>query len=61
MAWSGYSNGEERDPHKVYEEEYVASWSVDPFDYDFTPTRVEGFREKWRQFDEEESNIYNLT
>ena len=41
MDWSGYSHGEERDPHKVYEEEYVASWSVDPFDYDFTPTRLE--------------------
>lgn len=61
MDWSGYSNGVARDPHKVYEEEYVSSWNVDPFEYTFSPSNVEGFKEKWRQMDEEESNIYNLT
>lgn len=61
MDWSGFSSGAARDPHKVYEEEYVSSWNVDPFEYTFTSKSVEGYREKWRQMDEEESNIYNLT
>jgi hypothetical protein len=48
MDWSGFSSGAARDPNKVYEEEYVSSWNVDPFDYNFSSASVEGYREKWR-------------
>ena len=61
MDWSSYSDGANRDPHIVYEEEYVSSWNVNPFDYTFSAKSVEGNKEKWRQLDELESNIYNLT
>ena len=60
MDWSSFSFSGERDPEKVYEEEYVSSWdSTD--DFLTYPKQVEGFREKWRPVEVEESNIYNIT
>ena len=63
MDWSDCSSvaGQSRDPHKVYEEEFVTSWEVDVVNDELFPTNVENFKEKWRAVDIEESNIYNIT
>lgn len=64
MDWSSYTNFTNnslipRDSHKVYEDEYVASWQ---FENDMLlPKKVEGYKEKERMLDKEESNKYNLT
>ena len=44
---------------KIYEDEYVSSWTVG--ENGLTPARTEPFREKLRLLNEKESNIYNLT
>ena len=58
MDWSSYSNiaGNERASNKIYEEEYVASWSENG-----QVSEIEPYKEKWRQIDSEGSNLYNLT
>ena len=61
MDWSGYSHiGDvERETDKVYDEEYVTSWTTEllPKDAD----SIQSYKEKTRILDEKESNIYNLT
>ena len=46
---------------KIYEENYVTSWSVDDNKNMITPVSVEKRREKQRLINIEESNIYNIT
>ena len=60
MDWSSFSHALDRDPHTLYEEEYVSSWET--LDNFLTlPRQIEGYREKWRPVNVEESNIYNIT
>lgn len=66
MDWSACTqfNGTEmipRDINKIYEDEYVASWKLDETNNTLYPRQVEGYKEKWRPMDAEESNKYNLT
>lgn len=58
MDWSSYSNipGMERESNKIYEEEYVASWTDEG-----QANNIEPYREKYRLVDSEFSNLYNLT
>ena len=56
MDWSSYSDAGHRDPHKIYDEEYVSSWNGDGI-----AVQVESYREKWHVMDESHSNMYNLT
>ena len=64
MDWSSFNsyNGP-RDSSKVYEETYISEW--DDLNSDITyllkPKSRENYREKSRQVDLKESNIYNLT
>ena len=62
MDWSSYSQGIDKlkDPHKVYEDEYVSSWQLDN-SMTLQPKYVEGYKEKWRPIEVSESNIYNIT
>ena len=64
MDWSSYSNNdnkdESKDPHKVYEDEYVSSWQLDN-DTKLVPRYVEGAKEKWRPIEVSNSNLYNIT
>lgn len=46
---------------KVYEDEYVTSWEVNENNSSLYPTAYEKIKEKCRQVQAEESNIYNLT
>ena len=48
-----------RESDKVYEEEYVVSWELT--NDGLIPGNIEGYKEKERLVDLEESNIYNLT
>ena len=59
MDWSSFSFSNDRDPTRVYEEEYVSSWDFE--NSAFRPKSVQGAREKWRAIDTEESNVYNIT
>ena len=59
MDWSSFSYADQRDSSKIYEEEYVSSWSL--YNNELVPGAVEAFREKARMVDLTESNIYNLT
>ena len=64
MDWSSYSQGNSalKDPHKVYEDEYVSSWQVDEEDdTKLLPKYVEGYKEKWRPIEVSASNLYNIT
>lgn len=74
MDWSAYdgiinenlSNSERenkglRRTDKIYEEEFVSSWSYEEQDDILSPSNVEPFKEKLRLVDLEKSNIYNLT
>lgn len=67
MDWSSYTryngstNLSERDSGKIYEEEYVPSWNSSINSDTLRPARIEGYKEKERMVDLEESNIYNLT
>lgn len=45
----------------IYEDEYVSSWEVIGDGDAVRALNIEAAREKYRIFDEEESNIYNLT
>ena len=45
----------------IYEDEYVSSWEVIGDGDSVRALNIEVAREKYRVFDEEESNIYNLT
>ena len=58
MDWSSFSNNGEtpRAEDKVYEEEYVSSWNEDG-----NAIASQVYKEKWRQMDESNSNLYNLT
>lgn len=71
MDWGAYTvmakrdkNSQEvinvaREKDKVYEEEYVVSWELT--NDGLIPGDIEGYKEKERLVDLEESNIYNLT
>lgn len=71
MDWGAYTvmakrdkNSQEvinvtRERDKVYEEEYVVSWELT--NDGLIPGDIEGYKEKERLVDLEESNIYNLT
>lgn len=66
MDWSSYTqfNGKAmvpRDSNKIYEDEYVASWEFNDSNDTLYPRQVEGYKEKWRPMEVEESNKYNLT
>lgn len=66
MDWSSYTqfNGKAmipRDSNKIYEDEYVASWELNDSNDTLYPRQVEGYKEKWRPMEVEESNKYNLT
>lgn len=64
MDWSSYSQGNSalKDPHKVYEDEYVSSWQIDEEDdTKLLPKYVEGYKEKWRPIEVSASNLYNIT
>ena len=60
MDWSSFGYSHLRDPHKVYEEEYVSAWNTTD-DFLTFPQEIEGFREKWRPINVSESNLYNIT
>ena len=60
MDWSSFAYSNLRDPHKVYEEEYVSAWRTTD-DFLTYPQEIEGFREKWRPINVSESNLYNIT
>ena len=55
MYWPSNSSSE-RLANKIYENEYVSSWSDG-----LIPTKVESAREKERSVSAENSNIYNIT
>jgi len=59
MDWSSYSQALSRDSHKVYEEEYTSSWDIE--NNTLIPRKNDAFREKMRNVEIEESNIYNIT
>ena len=59
MDWSSYSQALSRDSHKVYEEEYTSSWDIE--NNTLVPRKNDAFREKMRNVEIEESNIYNIT
>lgn len=66
MDWSSYTrfNGSAlvtRDTDKIYEDEYVPSWELDEVKDILHPRQIEGYKEKWRPMEAEESNKYNLT
>lgn len=60
MDWSSYSGIAGRDSDKIYEEDYVASWTTDS-NNNLVANTIEHAKEKARLVDLEESNIYNLT
>lgn len=55
MDWSAYPDME-RDPSKVYEDEYISDW-----DSNLAPIAIESAREKYRPIDCKDSNRYNIT
>ena len=67
MDWSAYDGitndslrtSEDRQPNKVYEDEYIASW--DATTGSLTPTRYESYQEKARIVSAEKSNRYNIS
>ena len=58
-----YSNnpGLGREENKVYEDEYVSSWSYNSERDQIEAKAYENDREKWRTVDLTDSNVYNLT
>jgi hypothetical protein len=64
MDWSAFSSlreTTERDPHTLYEDEYVSSWVLDDNTMTMKPKSVQETREKCRIIEVSESNIYNIT
>ena len=64
MDWSAFSSlreTAERDPHTLYEDEYVSSWVLDDNTMTMKPKSVQETREKCRIIEVSESNIYNIT
>lgn len=67
MDWSGFDGETEnanrteemRQPDKIYEEEYISSWS--DTESGLTPLELELFKEKARIISIEKSNLYNIT
>lgn len=59
MDWSAYNDQKNRDPSKVYEDEYVSSWEIT--DMKIMPRAIRTYDEKERPIDVSESNIYNIT
>lgn len=62
MDWSAFNNylAQPRDSSKIYEETYISGWDNNLDDL-LIPTQREDYREKSRQVDLQDSNIYNLT
>jgi hypothetical protein len=46
MDWSAYGSGRQED--KIYEDEFVSSWSYDEDTKELIPARVESLKEKYR-------------
>lgn len=69
MDWSGYDGitnntlrtENDRQPNKIYEDEYVSSWETSSDEKTVVPTGWEKFTEKARIIDVEKSNRYNIT
>lgn len=61
MNWDMYSNQDERQSNKIYEEPYISGWITDEDSFEVRPKSVEAYKEKTRLVDLEESNKYNLT
>ena len=64
MDWSSFQQqyGErDRDTYKLYEEDYVTSWTLDQNETTLIPRSIEHYREKQRVVEAQESNIYNIT
>lgn len=59
MDWTAYANGANRDTEKVYEEEYTTSWAESG--NKLIANGTEPYKEKTREIDAKESNIFNLT
>lgn len=67
MDWSGFDGETEnanrtenmRQPDKIYEEEYVSSWS--DTESGLAPMELEPYKEKARIISIEKSNLYNIT
>ena len=64
MNWDGYLLGKNdqyqfiyRDEHKVYQDTYASSWDRTTG----APIKIEMAKQKQRQIDSSESNVYNLT
>ena len=60
MNWSAYNGRMTRDKHKVYEDEFVASWDNNQ-NGALVPTAIEAMKEKERPVDIQDSNMYNIT
>lgn len=60
MDWSSYSDSTYKDSDRIYEDEYVSSWTQDT-EGNLLPKATEGFKEKQRPIEVDESNIYNIT
>ena len=60
MDWSSFSNQDERDTHKVYEDEYVSSWELDE-NGSAIPRAIKAYDEKEHPIEVSESNLYNIT
>lgn len=72
MDWSAFDgiisdedrlNQSVRQVNKIYEEEYISSWTYQGSQEEgkLVPRKIESFKEKLRLVDLEKSNIYNLT
>ena len=59
MDWTAYANSANRDTEKIYEEEYTTSWAESG--NKLIATGTEPYKEKAREIDAKESNIFNLT
>lgn len=56
MNWGSFGYSSDRSPEKVYEEEYISSWTNN-----LAPNTIEEYREKYRPVEASESNLYNIT